>query len=169
MKRFSSCCALIVITSMVGLVGCGSDEEAVPSTDNNSADQPAPETSQAEKKPDFPLPRIPPKRGPLEKLVIKDLEVGEGARARWGDVAFANYVGVYWETGKVFARDMRTDPYAFTLEKNGAGPGWQKGLHGMRVGGWRELRIPSDLLYGDGDAAYVVTLLEVEPRGKAQR
>lgn len=40
--------------------------------------------------------------------------------------------------------------------------GWEKGMIGMRVGGRRELIVPSKMAYGTGALVYVVDLLRVK-------
>jgi len=84
--------------------------------------------------------------------------VGSGPVAHWGDEASVRYVGVYYRTGKTYSQHWGFS-WEFPLDGKSPGPGWQKGIHGMRVGGRRELLIPSDLLFGDGDLAYIVELL----------
>lgn len=167
MKAYGAYIALVLTA---GILGCGDDRRAT-SAERTTSETKQGRTESAQPSPlakPQPLPQIPPKRDPLEKLIIKNLKLGEGPTARWGDMVFPRYVGVWWKTGEVFVRDSRVHPHGFELDPNGVAPGWQKGLLGMRVGGMRELRVPSDLLYGDGDAAYVVTLVEVEP-GAASR
>ena len=43
--------------------------------------------------------------------------------------------------------------------------GWETGLKGMRVGGRRELILPSMLAYGTGALIYIVELLAIEKPG----
>jgi peptidylprolyl isomerase len=157
------CSALVVSVLAAGFLGCGGEEGAATSAEGDPRTQTAAETTQAQQDVDFPRPRLPAKRAPLERLVVKDLDLGKGPVARWGDEAIARYVGVYWETGKVFTTAVEPEPLGFELDPNAPAPGWMKGLHGMRVGGWRELRIPSNLLYEGGDGAFVVTLVRIEP------
>jgi peptidylprolyl isomerase len=158
------CGVLLTGALGAGLGGCGGDGGTATSADI-SKERPVAETTQARQKPNYPLPKLPSKRGPLKKLYIKDLEIGKGPVARWGDEVLTHYVGVYWKTGKIFTveKGPERDLHVFKLRRNGAAPGWQRGLYGMRVGGRRELRIPSGLLYDGGDAAYIVTLVRVKP------
>jgi peptidylprolyl isomerase len=157
-------CAIALVAALAAiLLGCGGNEETATSADTAFNDRTPANATQGNGNPDFPLPKIPADSPPLKKLVIKDLKVGKGPLARWGNEAIARYVGVYWKTGKVFTEALEPEPLGFKLELNGPAPGWQKGLHGMRVGGWRELLIPSDLLYDGGDGAYIVTLVRVKP------
>ena len=158
-----TCTSAFVIALAVIFLGCGGNEETATSAVSTSSDRTAAETTQAKGESDFPVPELPAKRPPLEKLVVKDLEVGKGPRARWGDEVIVRYVGVYWKTGEVFSQHWNST-LDFELDGEAFGPGWQKGFVGMRVGGQRELVIPGALLVGPGtDSAYIVTLDKVKP------
>ncbi|MGO9321147.1 MAG: FKBP-type peptidyl-prolyl cis-trans isomerase [Solirubrobacteraceae bacterium] len=93
-------------------------------------------------------PTVTVPSGPApSKLETKDLIVGKGAEAQAGATVTVNYVGVLYKNGKVFdASWLRHEPSTFSL--NSVIPGWTKGIPGMRVGGRRELVIPSALAYG---------------------
>jgi len=95
-------------------------------------------------------PKVTPPAGPAPtKLESKDLIVGTGAEAKAGDTVTVNYVGVLFKGGKEFdASWKRKEPFTFTLGKGQVIPGWDQGVVGMKVGGRRELVIPSALAYG---------------------
>jgi peptidylprolyl isomerase len=95
-------------------------------------------------------PKVTPPSGPApSKLVIKELITGTGAEAKSGDTVTVNYVGVLYHGGKVFdASWKRKEPFSFALGKGQVIPGWDQGVAGMKVGGRRELIIPSALAYG---------------------
>lgn len=95
-------------------------------------------------------PKVTPPSGPAPtKLVIKDLITGTGAEAKDGDTVTVNYVGVLYKGGKEFdASWKRNEPFTFTLGKGQVIAGWDQGVAGMKVGGRRELIIPSALAYG---------------------
>jgi peptidylprolyl isomerase len=95
-------------------------------------------------------PTITPPKGPAPKtLVIHELIKGTGAEAKAGGSVTVNYVGALYSNGKVFdASWKRKEPFTFTLGQGQVIPGWDKGVAGMRVGGRRELIIPSELAYG---------------------
>lgn len=153
--------AVVAIVLVASLPGCGGDDATATSAGATSAGRAAPEAKQAPE-PDYPLPEIPPNRGPLKKLVVRDLEVGKGAMAHWGDELKVRYVGVYWETETVFTQHWDST-LTFKLDGKKFGPGWQRGIEGMRVGGRREILIPAALLFGgETDAAYVVKLDKVK-------
>jgi peptidylprolyl isomerase len=86
---------------------------------------------------------------PPTTLQKKDLIVGTGPEAKSGDTVTVNYVGANYKTGKVFdASWKRNEPFSFALGKGQVIPGWEQGVVGMKVGGRRELIIPSALGYG---------------------
>lgn len=89
----------------------------------------------------------PPSGAPPKKLEIKDLIAGTGPEVKAGGSVTVNYVGVLFKGGKLFdASWKRREPATFSL--SGVIPGWTKGIPGMKVGGRRELVIPSALAYG---------------------
>jgi peptidylprolyl isomerase len=95
-------------------------------------------------------PKITPPKGPAPKtLVIHEIVKGTGAEAKAGASVSVNYVGALYSNGKVFdASWKRKEPFTFTLGQGQVIPGWDQGVAGMRVGGRRELIIPSELAYG---------------------
>lgn len=94
--------------------------------------------------------------------MVRVIKEGSGARLRPGDQVAARYVGGNPKT-KLF-QDFwsRENPYRFALGGNALGKAWEIGMNGMRVGGRRELIVPSRLAYGDGMMVYVIEPLEVE-------
>ncbi len=91
----------------------------------------------------------PPSGPPPTKLVTKDLIVGTGPEAKAGESVTVNYVGVLYKGGKIFdASWKRNETFPFVLGKSQVIPGWEQGIAGMKVGGRRELIIPSGLAYG---------------------
>lgn len=84
------------------------------------------------------------------QLQIRDIVVGDGEEAKEGNTVTVRYVGVTFETGEEFDASWNRNPNAFPF-KLGAGrviKGWDQGVVGMKVGGRRELTIPSHLAYG---------------------
>lgn len=97
-------------------------------------------------------PGIPKPTGqPPAKLVAKDLVVGTGKAAQPGDALTVRYVGVSFSTGKEFDASWKTpeNAFPFTLGQGAVIKGWDEGVVGMKVGGRRELVIPSELAYGE--------------------
>jgi peptidylprolyl isomerase len=87
-------------------------------------------------------------------LVGADLVVGEGPTAVPGATVRVHYVGSLFSTGEVFDSSWTRGPASFSLAQ--VIPGFARGIAGMRVGGRRELVIPSDLGYGDRGAPPVI-------------
>ena len=77
-----------------------------------------------------------------------DIKVGTGAEAKSGQHVTVDYTG--WLTsGKKFDSSVGTGrPFSFALGGGQVIKGWDEGVAGMKVGGTRQLRIPSDLAYG---------------------
>ncbi|MGC9258914.1 MAG: FKBP-type peptidyl-prolyl cis-trans isomerase [Phycisphaerae bacterium] len=83
-------------------------------------------------------------------LIIKDIKIGTGPRAKDGQTVIVHYTGMLMN-GKVFdaSKLHGNQPFPFTLGAGQVIPGWDIGVKGMRVGGIRELIIPPALAYGD--------------------
>jgi FKBP-type peptidyl-prolyl cis-trans isomerase len=90
---------------------------------------------------------LPP--GPT-KLEIEDVVAGNGRAAVAGDTVHVQYTGTL-TSGKKFdsSYDHGGDPFKFTIGKGEVIKGWDEGVVGMKVGGKRRLRIPSELGYGE--------------------
>jgi peptidylprolyl isomerase len=98
-------------------------------------------------------PKVPKGSGdPPSELVVQDLIVGKGKRAKAGDMVTVQYVGVLFSNGKQFDaswQGSRPGPgFDFPLGAGQVIPGWDQGVVGMREGGRRKLIIPSELAYG---------------------
>jgi peptidylprolyl isomerase len=91
------------------------------------------------------------------ELGIEDLVEGDGEEATAGRKVSVHYVGVSFLTGEEFdASWNRGQPFEFRLGKGQVIPGWDQGVAGMRVGGRRQLTIPSALAYGARGAGGVI-------------
>lgn len=86
----------------------------------------------------------------MNELTIKDTVVGTGTTAAAGDTLSVLYTGKL-DNGTVFdASSLHgNQPFKFVLGAQQVIPGWDLGLVGMKVGGTRDLTIPSDLGYGN--------------------
>ena len=151
------------------LAGCGSSSSAAPgvvlapsagSTADSStvaSASSASTTTSATSTSTTPLPAalktrpkvVIPSGPPPTKLVVKDIIKGTGPVATASSTITVAYVGELYKNGSVFdaswdhpGAQPLTDPLANLI------PGWQQGIPGMRVGGRRELIIPSKLGYG---------------------
>ena len=85
------------------------------------------------------------------ELVTNDIVEGEGPAAKAGDTVSMQYVGVVTDTGVEFDSSWSRgqEPFEFELGAGSVIAGWDEGIPGMKVGGRRELVIPSDLAYGE--------------------
>jgi FKBP-type peptidyl-prolyl cis-trans isomerase len=91
----------------------------------------------------------PPKVCPNKALVKNDLITGTGQVAPPGGTVTVNYVGALCKTGTEFDSSWkRNQPFTTSLAPGNVIAGWVQGIPGMRVGGRRELIIPSSLAYG---------------------
>ena len=106
----------------------------------------APDEPTSDYKPAQAAP-LPP--GPA-KLEIEDLAAGAGREARTGDSEHDQYTGTL-TNGKKFdsSYDHGGEPFKFVIGKGEVIKGWDQGVVGMKVGGKRRLRIPSELGYGE--------------------
>ena len=97
-------------------------------------------------------PKVPKGKGePPTKLVVQDLIVGKGKRAKSGDTVSVKYVGVLFKNGKEFDASWKGgkgQTFQFPLGAGQVIPGWDQGVVGMKEGGRRKLIIPPDLAYG---------------------
>lgn len=88
----------------------------------------------------------------VTELQIIDKEVGTGAAVQPGATVTAHYTGALCKNGIIFqsSHDIGR-PITFPLD--GVIEGWQQGVLGMKVGGWRRLVIPASMAYGDSSPA----------------
>ena len=87
--------------------------------------------------------------GKIEKLIIDDVIVGDGAEVVRGDTISVHYVGAL-RNGQQFDNSYeRGAPFTFTVGEGRVITGWEEGVLGMQEGGQRVLVIPSDYGYGD--------------------
>jgi FKBP-type peptidyl-prolyl cis-trans isomerase len=107
---------------------------------SRSPDEPTSSFKPAEGKP------LPP--GPT-KLETEDTKVGTGREAKTGDTVHVQYTGTLMNGTKFDSSyDHGGDPFKFTIGQSQVIKGWDQGVPGMKVGGKRRLKIPSDLGYG---------------------
>ncbi len=156
MKRL----ALILFACLaLAVAGCGSSDDSSSSSESTATNAESSEKSPAESdesaekqnsggkktKPKVMVPSGPPPK----QLEIKEIEKGTGAEAKAGDEVTVQYVGVGYDSEEEFDSSWsRNEPFSFALGAGQVIPGWDKGVAGMKVGGRRELIIPSNLAYG---------------------
>jgi FKBP-type peptidyl-prolyl cis-trans isomerase len=81
-------------------------------------------------------------------LKIEDTKVGTGAEATPGRTVKVHYTGTLLDGHKFDSSRDRNEPFEFRLGAREVIPGWDEGVKGMRVGGQRQLTIPSSMAYG---------------------
>lgn len=89
-------------------------------------------------------------------LQYYDFEEGEGERPKVGQTVVVHYTG-WLEDGTMFDSSVeRGQPFTFVIGQGQVIPGWDEGVLSMKIGGKRQLIIPSDLAYGDTGAGSVI-------------
>jgi peptidylprolyl isomerase len=94
--------------------------------------------------------------GPMTRtssgLQYRDVLEGTGERPSAGQTCVMHYTGWLWENNqkgeKFDSSKDRGRPFPFPLGRGQVIKGWDEGVATMKVGGKRELIIPSDLAYG---------------------
>ena len=160
--------AIALVAAALLASGCGDDDGGSATTATTETQATTPTTPTAPAEPEAPRarkvepsageadidskPKVPRGKGdPPEELVVQDLIVGDGKRARSGDTVSVRYVGVLFENGKEFDSSWKNggrQTFQFPLGGGQVIPGWDEGILGMREGGRRKLIIPSELAYG---------------------
>lgn len=143
-----SCLALLLLTT-----GCNADLSLGGSADTTKGS-----------KPEIPVGQS------TDSLMVSDVEVGTGQAAKPGDRLVVHFVAGIYETGKeIESAWVSGQPLGFRLGGGEWNYGWEEGMSGMRVGGRRELLVPtkpgetppgSEL--GD-TVVYLADLVEIEP------
>ncbi len=107
----------------------------------------------------------------VNKLVVTDVQIGEGDEVSVGDTVTVNYIGTL-QNGQEFDNSYKKGTsFSFKVGDDKIIEGWNKGMVGMKMGGQRIIIIPSDMAYGSegygpipGNATvvYAIELLQVE-------
>merc|ERR1712038_2186046 len=87
----------------------------------------------------------PPPPPPEDTVDIVDVEEGSGPVAGVGSTCTMSYVGTLKDGGEKFDS---ANKFSFTIGAGEVIKGWDLGVKGMKVGGKRQLTIPSKLGYG---------------------
>ena len=82
-------------------------------------------------------------------LYYRDLQVGTGAELAQGQYVAIHYTGWLTDGTKFDDNQPGQRPLSFRYGVGQVVPGFDQGLAGMRVGGKRQIVIPSSLGYGD--------------------
>jgi len=127
------------------IAGCAGPSEKPAAADKPQQQASAPAAQSAA----APAPTAEPTPDPsLGTLKITDQVLGNGDEAVAGKHVTVNYTGRLL-TGKQFDTSIGRAPFTFVLGAGQVIKGWDMGVAGMKVGGKRELVIPSYLGYGD--------------------
>jgi FKBP-type peptidyl-prolyl cis-trans isomerase FkpA len=109
-----------------------------------------------------PPPETPAPAEPPITLTQIELKPGTGTTAVAGKQVTVNYTGWLYDParpdhkGQEFDSSIGREPFTFTLGARQVIPGWDQGVEGMKIGGRRQLVIPSDLAYGPSGAGGVI-------------
>lgn len=96
-----------------------------------------------------PVPAKPKIHKLASGLEYEDVVIGNGTMAENGMQVWVYDTGWLTDSTKIDSSRETGQPYTFVLGTGRMIRGWDEGIKGMRIGGKRNLRIPSDLAYGD--------------------
>lgn len=107
----------------------------------------------------------------VDKLVVTDVQIGEGDEVVDGDTVTVNYIGTL-QNGQEFDNSYKKGTsFSFKVGDDKVINGWNKGMVGMKVGGQRIIIVPSDMAYGtegygpipgNATVVYAIELLEIK-------
>jgi peptidylprolyl isomerase len=164
----------------LAVAGCGgsddssSSSESTASTEATTTESSSPSKESKSEGGEKTKPKVTvPSGPPPKKLEVKEIEKGTGETAKPGDTVTVQYVGVGYDSEEEFDSSWsRNEPFSFQLGAGMVIKGWDEGVAGMKVGGRRELIIPSSLAYGPAGSPpaigpnetliFVIDLLAVE-------
>ncbi|MBC1213604.1 FKBP-type peptidyl-prolyl cis-trans isomerase [Trichormus variabilis ARAD] len=89
-------------------------------------------------------------------LKYVEIEEGTGATPKSGQTVVVHYTGTLEDGTKFDSSRDRNRPFSFTIGVGQVIKGWDEGLSTMKVGGRRQLIIPSELGYGARGAGGVI-------------
>ncbi len=91
------------------------------------------------------------------ELLITDILIGEGKETVKGALLICHYEGFLDDGTKFDSSSERQKPFQFVFGTGRVIKGWDLGLVGMKVGGKRELFVPSHLGYGERQIGQFIT------------
>ncbi|MCG6136938.1 MAG: FKBP-type peptidyl-prolyl cis-trans isomerase [Nostoc sp. LLA-1] len=89
-------------------------------------------------------------------LKYVEVEEGTGATPESGQTVVVHYTGTLEDGTKFDSSRDRNQPFSFKIGVGQVIQGWDEGLSTMKVGGRRQLIIPSELGYGSRGAGGVI-------------
>ena len=89
-------------------------------------------------------------------LQFEDVTIGTGDSPKPGDIVIVHYTGSLTDGTKFDSSRDRSDPFAFQIGVGQVIKGWDEGVMSMKVGGRRNLIIPSALAYGARGAGGII-------------
>jgi FK506-binding nuclear protein len=116
-------------------------------------------------------PLVSAQKASNAKVKIKDIKVGKGPKAKLGDTVTVDYTGTF-TNGKKFDSSIGKEPFVFQLGGGRIIKGWDQGVVGMKLGGFRKLVIPPALAYGEAGYGtippnstliFTIKLLKIQP------
>jgi len=141
--------AALPATLLFAACGDGADDDQ-PSPTSTRAATNAPETTTT-------APAASVTTGPISVnnptttasgLRYEDVVVGTGASPQTGQRVTVHYTGTFTDGKKFDSSRDRGQPFTFVIGTGGVIKGWDEGVATMKVGGKRNLYIPSALAYG---------------------
>lgn len=111
-------------------------------------------------------PRFTPSGQPApKKVATRELELGSGPAAKLGDEVSVYFAGAIFETGKVqFYGWPPSSPSVMDLGAGLYGKEWEKTIAGMKVGGIRQVILPSSEFAGGKPVDYVIVMTDLQPK-----
>lgn len=97
------------------------------------------------------MPQTTSQTAQADKVAIKEVVVGKGAKAGNGDIVAVGYSVRIKGSDKLLDSNSDSAPLAFILGGKGLIQGFQDGVMGMSVGGKRSVEVPPKLAYGDSN------------------
>jgi peptidylprolyl isomerase len=94
-------------------------------------------------------------------VVIRDLKIGKGPVLHHGDNYTGRYVDMTYNEMYV-VEPYWHEPSTYLFEWGEYRKGWEIGLRGIRVGGIRELIVPSSMAYENGARVYIVQAVKLK-------
>lgn len=168
MRRGAAAVALLIAVAGCGSSGSPNTSAPSPGTSSGPCTPSGTGTTDLTKKPTVKRPTAP---APTETTTF-DIVCGTGAQAAVGSKAVIKYVGLLYKDGVEFGSTWKVGTTTSVKIGSGTIPGFTKGLTGMKVGGRREIIIPSKDAFGDtangpipagATIIFVVDLVSITP------